>query len=96
MKFVPKATLIISNNHNVRNQSEWDAGHIPGAYHYMLGNLTDKLDSLPKDKKIITQCQGGGRSAIGASLLQAKGFNVLNLEGGFSAWEKAGLPTKKD
>ncbi len=81
---------------DVRNQSEWDAGHIPGAYHYMLGNLPNRLVSLPKDKKILTQCQGGGRSAIGASLLQAKGFTVLNLEGGFSAWERAGLPTKKD
>lgn len=82
---------------DVRNQSEWNSGHIPGAYHFMLGTLSDKLDSIPKDKKIIAQCQSGGRSAIGASILQANGFKeVLNLEGGYSAWEREGLPTKKD
>lgn len=82
---------------DVRNQSEWDSGHIPGAHHIMLGTLSDKLKSVPKDKKIIAQCQSGGRSAIGASILQAHGFkDVLNLQGGFSAWEKEGLPVKKD
>jgi hydroxyacylglutathione hydrolase len=41
--------------------------------------------------------QAGARSAIGTSLLQAKGFkDVLNLESGFSAWQKEGLPVKKD
>lgn len=82
---------------DVRNQNEWDEGHIPGAHHHMLGNLEDQLDEISKDKKIITHCQAGARSAIGTSLLQAKGFkNVFNLEGGFSAWEKEGLPVKKD
>lgn len=82
---------------DVRNQSEWDSGHIPGAHHMMLGNLADKLDEVPKDKKIITHCQSGARSAIGTSLLLKNGFkNVFNLEGGYSAWEKEGLPVKKD
>lgn len=82
---------------DVRNQSEWDSGHIPGAHHMMLGNLADKLDEVPKDKKIIAHCQSGARSAIGTSLLLKNGFkNVFNLEGGYSAWEKEGLPVKKD
>lgn len=63
----------------------------------MLGTLTDNLDEIPKDKKIIPHCQSGARSAIGTSLLLKNGFkDVLNLEGGFSAWEKEGLPVKKD
>lgn len=82
---------------DVRNQSEWESGHIPGAHHFMLGILEDHLDSFPMDKTIIAHCQSGARSAIGTSLLQAKGFkDVLNLEGGFSAWQKEGLPIKKD
>ncbi|MGA9227060.1 MAG: MBL fold metallo-hydrolase [Mesobacillus sp.] len=82
---------------DVRNQSEWDSGHIPGGHHLMLGTLTDNLDEIPKDKKIIAHCQSGARSAIGTSLLLKNGFkDVLNLEGGFSAWEKEGLPVKKD
>lgn len=81
---------------DVRNQSEWNSGHLPGAHHIMLGTITDKLDSIPKDKKIIAQCQTGGRSAIGASILQAHGFkNVMNLAGGFSSWEKEGYPVEK-
>lgn len=81
---------------DVRNKSEWDSGHIPGAQHMMLGNLSDRLDEIPKDKKIIAHCQSGARSAIGTSLLQSKGFKeVVNLEGGFAAWEKEGLPVKK-
>ncbi|MBY6038199.1 MBL fold metallo-hydrolase [Fictibacillus nanhaiensis] len=82
---------------DVRNQSEWESGHIPGAHHHMLGNLEDELESLPKDKTIITHCQSGVRSAIGTSLLQAKGFkDVLNIRGGFSSWQKEGLPVKTD
>jgi len=82
---------------DVRNQSEWDSGHIPGAHHIMLGNLTDKLDEVPKDKKIIAHCQSGVRSAIGTSLLLKNGYkDVLNLEGGFNAWEAEGLPVKKE
>ncbi|MDP4170584.1 MAG: rhodanese-like domain-containing protein, partial [Bacillota bacterium] len=82
---------------DVRNESEWDSGHIPGAHHHMLGKLKNQIDSIPKDKTIIAQCQAGGRSAIGTSLLQSKGYKkVLNMEGGFSAWEKEGLPMKKD
>lgn len=82
---------------DVRNQTEWDDGHIPGAHHIMLGTLADHLEKIPKNKKIISQCQSGARSAIGTSLLMAHGFKeILNLEGGFSAWETEGLPVKKD
>lgn len=82
---------------DVRNKTEWDDGHIPGAHHIMLGTLKDNLATIPKEKTIISQCQSGARSAIGTSLLMANGFKkILNLEGGFSAWEKEGLPVKKD
>lgn len=74
---------------DVRNQSEWDEGSIPGATHIMLGTLTDRLNELPKDKVYIMQCHSGGRSAIAVSLLQAAGYrNVLNLKGGYLAWMK--------
>ncbi|CAM3982640.1 MBL fold metallo-hydrolase [Mesobacillus zeae] len=82
---------------DIRNQSEWDNGHIPGAHHIMLGTLADRLEFIPRDKTIIVQCQSGARSAIGTSLLQAKGFDALvNLSGGYSAWENEGLPVKSE
>ncbi|TLS37272.1 MBL fold metallo-hydrolase [Pseudalkalibacillus caeni] len=72
---------------DVRNQSEWEAGHIEKANHIMLGTVLDRLDEVPADKHLIVQCQSGARSAIGASILQAKGFkDVTNLKGGYLAW----------
>lgn len=81
---------------DVRNRHEWDAGHIPGAYHLMLGYLPQRLGELPSDKPIVVQCQSGARSAIGVSLLQAKGFTqVMNLSGGIDSWLAAGLPVER-
>jgi hydroxyacylglutathione hydrolase len=78
---------------DVRGLNEWQEGHIPEAQHIMLGYLSERLAEIPTGKPVVVQCQAGARSAIGASILQAKGFpNVMNLEGGISAWAAAGLP----
>ncbi len=80
---------------DVRNQNEWDGGIIAGAQHITLGYLIDHLADIPRDKPIVIQCAAGGRSAIGASVLKAHGFdNVINLVGGMGAWRKAGLPVE--
>ena len=74
---------------DVRNNSEWDDDHIDGAYHIMLGRLKESLDEVPSGRTPIVHCQSGVRSAIAASLLQAYGYkDVLNLRGGFSAWQE--------
>lgn len=79
---------------DLRNAGEWDAGHLPGARHIPLGILPDRLAEIPRDRPVILHCQGGGRSAIGLSVLQAAGFtNVSNFGSGFSGWSAAGLPT---
>ncbi|MDW2884680.1 MBL fold metallo-hydrolase [Exiguobacterium artemiae] len=78
---------------DVRNQSEWDAGHIEGAHHIMLGTLEDQLEQVPKDKKIVMQCQSGARSSIATSLMKRAGFEqVYNLNGGYQGWKKADKP----
>jgi hydroxyacylglutathione hydrolase len=78
---------------DVRNDAEWSGGHIAGARHVPLGHLTERLGDLPREKPIVVQCAAGARSAIGASLLHALGFDrVINLIGGIGAWSKAGLP----
>jgi hydroxyacylglutathione hydrolase len=78
---------------DVRGQSEWDTGHMPGASHLFLGDLAELAAGLPRDTPIAVHCQGGTRSAIGASVLQAEGFtDVANVTGGFREWEAAGLP----
>ncbi len=81
---------------DVRNDHEWQAGHIPGARHLMLGYLPERVSEIPTEKPVLVQCQSGARSAIGASILQAKGIaNVLNLAGGITAWAAAGLPVER-
>jgi hydroxyacylglutathione hydrolase len=78
---------------DVRGESEWSEGHLPSATHVPLGYLADRLHDIPADRTIVVQCQAGGRSAIGASVLQQLGRSrVANLTGGFAAWQGAGLP----
>jgi hydroxyacylglutathione hydrolase len=76
---------------DVRGASEWEEGHMPDASHIPLGYLTERANELPRDRALVMTCQGGGRSAIGASLLRRMGFeDVINLTGGYSAWEREG------
>lgn len=82
---------------DVRNRSEWDAGHLPGAMHIPVGYLEQRLADLPRDKPIVVHCQGGGRSAIATSVLQKLGVtNAVNLTGGFGAWKTDGHDVVRD
>ena len=77
---------------DVRGRAEWEGGHLPGAPNVPLGYLDERLGELPTDRAIVVQCQGGGRSSIAASLLQARGVErVINLAGGITGWREAGL-----
>ena len=86
------ATLI-----DVREQVEWDAGHIPGALFIPLGQLDrDIAAAVPDmDTELILQCRSGARSGRGTAQLQALGYtNVVNLAGGILQWEADGLPVE--
>lgn len=81
---------------DIRNQTEWEEGHIPGAHHIMLGYLSERSDEIVDGKPIVVQCRTGNRSAIGASLLLARGAKeVINMQGGIRDWQNAGLPVEK-
>jgi hydroxyacylglutathione hydrolase len=89
---------------DVRGKNEWDAGHLPtptagsgnALTHIPLGYLTDRLEELPTGRPLVIHCQGGGRSAIAASLLKARGIDeVVNLTGGYGAWHGAGHPVDR-
>lgn len=74
---------------DVRNQTEFDEGHIDNAEHIMVGTLKNRLDEVDTDKTIIVQCQAGARSAIAASVLKANGMdNLVNMSGGYSKWQQ--------
>ena len=80
---------------DVRSDEEWKSSRIAQAEHLFLGGLPSNVAALDVGKPIVAHCQGGGRSAIAASLLQSAGLEVINMTGGFSAWTQAGLPIDK-
>ncbi len=78
---------------DVRRAPEWDAGHIEGATWWPLDNFKVSPPEMEHDAPIAVHCKGGYRSMIAASLLQRAGFrNVINVTGGFDAWQQAKLP----
>lgn len=82
---------------DVRSRAEWQAGHIPGAQHIPLGELSEQTNAIPRGSPVIVHCQRGARSAIAASVLQAHGVGeVLNLAGGFDEWRAAGQRVEQE
>jgi hydroxyacylglutathione hydrolase len=80
---------------DVRGHSEWEAGHLPGVPNIPVGYIPDHLRGIPTSRPVVVQCQSGARSAIAASVLQANGLtNVVNLTGGFEAWQNQKLPVE--
>ncbi len=79
---------------DVREQTEWYAGHAPGARHVPLGNLEGKLGALPRDRRVVVVCRSGNRSARATALLVRSGFEAVNLNGGMRAWAAAGFPVE--
>jgi rhodanese-related sulfurtransferase len=75
---------------DVRESTEWDAGHAPGAMHVALADLSDHVAALPRDRAVVCVCRSGGRSARAARYLLESGVDALNLEGGMTAWALAG------
>jgi len=77
---------------DVRNDTEWESGSIPGARHVMLGDLPNAMAEMAKGSKIITMCGSGYRSSVAASLLERAGFaDVSSMDGGTAAWVQAGM-----
>jgi len=78
---------------DVRREPEWDAGHIEGATWWPLDNFRVSPPEIDHDAPIAVHCKGGYRSLIASSLLQRAGFrDVVNVVGGFDAWQAAKLP----
>ena len=77
---------------DVRREGEWQAGHIGGADWYPLDRFKAALPQLEQNAPIAVHCKSGYRSMIACSLLQRAGYNVINVIGGFDAWEQATLP----
>jgi hydroxyacylglutathione hydrolase len=78
---------------DVRQRSEWDAGHIPGAIHFEGGRVAWEELPFPHDRQLAIQCSSGNRSMSVSSVLRRRGYrNVIQVEGGITKWKKEGFP----
>ena len=79
----PEALII-----DVREQNEWDAGHIDGAHFLPLSALNAGVQAdFPKDSDIILYCKAGRRSLTALAILRAQGFeNLVSLKVGYDGW----------
>ncbi len=84
---------------DVREESEWAKGHLPGAIHMCRGIIERDIENAvpAKATPIVLYCGGGFRSALAADNLQIMGYtNVISMDGGWRGWNDAGFPTTKD
>jgi len=79
---------------DVRSLEEFQSGHVPGAQLIALNTLMARVSDIPKNEDIFLICHSGGRSAQAADYLarQCGHRNLINIEGGTSAWLQAGYP----
>lgn len=77
---------------DVREPSEWNEFHMPGATLIPLGQLASRVNELPKDKEIVVVCRSGNRSATGRDILKQAGFtSVTSMAGGMNDWRSKGF-----
>jgi molybdopterin/thiamine biosynthesis adenylyltransferase/rhodanese-related sulfurtransferase len=82
---------------DVREQDEWDEGHIAGAVHVPRGHLESRIERLAPDtgRPLIVYCSAGNRSAFAAKTLADLGYeDVVSLAGGFTDWKRNGFPVQ--
>jgi rhodanese-related sulfurtransferase len=82
---------------DVREESEWARGHLPGAVHLSKGVIERDIEERFPDKSaaLVLYCGGGYRSALAADNLQKMGYtNVSSMDGGWRGWTEARYPTE--
>jgi rhodanese-related sulfurtransferase len=83
---------------DTREESEWNAGHLPGAIHLSKGIIERDIEKRVPDKEttLVLYCGGGFRSALAADNLRKMGYeNPISMDGGWRAWIQAGRPVEK-
>jgi hydroxyacylglutathione hydrolase len=82
---------------DVRDDAEWNSGHIQGSLHIYVGHVEERLAELPADKTIAVLCSIGHRASLAASLLKRNGFKDVSVVlGSVTAWRNAGYPLVLD
>jgi rhodanese-related sulfurtransferase len=71
---------------DVRRDYEYEAGHVPGARHIELNDLTANAESIDRGKTVVFYCRSGNRSGMAAEAFGQAGYDAHNLDGGINAW----------
>jgi rhodanese-related sulfurtransferase len=71
---------------DVRQDYEWEAGHIEGATHIPLEELPGRASELDRERPIVFQCRTGSRSSFATQAFREAGYEAFNLAGGLEAW----------
>lgn len=81
---------------DVRSPDEWRSGHVKGAIHIPVDEVLNRIDELPRDKKLLFICAAGVRSGLAAEMAAAMGLppeDLYNVEDGTPAWIEKKFPT---
>ena len=81
---------------DVRRDYEFEAGHVPGARHVEMNDLTAHANSIGKDKPVVFTCRTGNRSGMAAEAFRQGGWDAHNMNGGLVAWADEGLPLEPE
>jgi hydroxyacylglutathione hydrolase len=81
---------------DVRDEPEWQEGHIKGAEHLFVGHLKERFEGIPRDKPLAVHCSWGARASLAASILAGRGIvNVYIVLGAIRAWKSRGYPLER-
>ena len=81
---------------DVRADHEWEAGHIAGADHVPLPELSQRVEEIDKDRPVVVYCRGGNRSSMATTALADAGYDAVKLTEGIVGWERDSLPLEPE
>ena len=81
---------------DVREQFEYDTGHVPGSLHISMNEVGGRAPEINKDEPVAFICLMGARSEMVTEYFRAQGYDAYNVSGGFAQWYLEKLPTEPD
>ena len=81
---------------DVREQFEFDAGHVPGSRHISMNGIAERASEIDESKPVAFICLMGARSGMVAEHFRSRGYDAYNVTGGFAQWFGESLPTEPD